>query len=331
MNENCSVTCFIKDKLALTAVFFLNSFFIILFFNLLNNGKAEILYPMSISIFLYSIFILTEWFKYRGFLIKVKAIIKNPYSNISFSTYEQNEVLSAIKNLHEDYIRKLKNTKSDIEKERKFISQWIHNIKGNLNVIDLIAEKSAVSINSQTKKIYSSLNNVLTMFRLNEFSKDYIPEKLNLAVLLRKIIAEKNDEFIYNNIYPKFQLHSEDILIFSDKKWNEFLISQIISNSIKYSKSSEETKYVYFITKRIEDKIYLTIKDEGIGIPAWDLNRVFDAFFTGENGRRFKNSTGIGLYLCNAICENLGHTISIISEVSKGTEVTISYLAKMKD
>lgn len=136
----------------------------------------------------------------------------------------------AIKGLHENYIKELKKDKNDIKREREFISQWIHNLKGNLNVIDLIVEKS------------------------------------NLTQSLKKVISEKSDEFIYNNVYPKFELHCEDIWILSD-----------------------------------------------------------------ENGRKCKNSTRIGLYLCHTICENLGHTISIASEVSKGTEVTISYLAKMKD
>lgn len=331
MNKNSQILCFAKDKLILTGFFFINSFFIILFFNLLNKERLEILYPLSISIFLYSIFILIEWFKYKGFIINLNAVIKNPYYNISTSIQQQKLALSAIKGLHEDYIKELKKTRSDIKKEREFISQWIHNIKGNLNVIDLIAEKSTLPIKNQTQKICSSLDNILTMFRLNEFSKDYIPQRLNLTQSIRKVMSEKSEEFIYNNVYPKFQFHSKDIWILSDEKWNEFLISQIISNAIKYSKSQNETKYIYFITKEIKNKIYLTIKDEGIGIPAWDLNRVFDAFFTGENGRKCKNSTGIGLYLCHNICENLGHTISITSEVSKGTEVTISYLAKMKD
>lgn len=330
MNKSSQISCFVKDNL-ISTIFFLNSSFIILFFNLLNKEKAEILYPLSISIFLYLIFILIEWFKYTGFIASLNDIIKNPYYNISTRIQQQKLTLYAIKGLHENYMRELKITKSDIKKEREFISQWIHNIKGNLNVIDLIAEKSASPIKSQTQKIYSSLNNILTMFRLNEFSKDYIPTESNLAQSLKKIISQKSDEFIYNNVYPKLQLHSEDIWMLSDEKWNEFLIGQIISNAIKYSKSPKETKYIYFITKEIKNKIYLTIKDEGIGIPAWDLNRVFDAFFTGENGRKCKNSTGIGLYLCHTICENLGHTISITSEISKGTEVTISYLAKMKD
>lgn len=331
MNKKFQISCFVKDNLILTIFFFLNSFFIILFFNLLNEERPEILYPLSISIFLYLIFISIEWFKYTGFITSLNAIIKNPYYTISTSIQQQRLALHAIKGLHKNYIRELKIIKSNIKKEREFISQWIHNIKGNLNVIDLIAEKSASPIKSQTQKIFSSLDNILTMFRLNEFSKDYIPTESNLAQSLKKIISEKSDEFIYNNIYPKFQLHCDDIWILSDEKWNEFLISQIISNAIKYSKSPKETKYIYFITKEIKSKIYLIIKDEGIGIPAWDLNRVFDAFFTGENGRKCKNATGIGLYLCHNICENLGHTISITSEVSKGTEVTISYLAKMKD
>ncbi|MDR2992907.1 MAG: sensor histidine kinase, partial [Bacillus cereus] len=71
--------------------------------------------------------------------------------------------------------------------------------------------------------------------------------------------------------------------------------------------------------------IILEIKDYGVGIPTTDLPRVFNPFYTGENGRKFKESTGMGLYLVKEVCEKLNHKIELESEVGKGTKVRIIF------
>jgi len=91
-------------------------------------------------------------------------------------------------------------------------------------------------------------------------------------------------------------------------------------------------KYTFEANKKIvisaiekDDYVQLAICDEGIGIPASDLSRVTKAFFTGENGRKTGESTGMGLYLAKEICEKLGHELVITSEVGKGTIVTVTF------
>jgi two-component system, OmpR family, sensor histidine kinase YxdK len=71
--------------------------------------------------------------------------------------------------------------------------------------------------------------------------------------------------------------------------------------------------------------VVLEIEDEGVGIPKSDLPRVFDPYFTGENGRIFQESTGMGLFLVKQICDNLGHQVEIESTVNKGTTIRIIF------
>ena len=73
------------------------------------------------------------------------------------------------------------------------------------------------------------------------------------------------------------------------------------------------------------NNIVLNIEDNGIGIVDYDLSRVFEKGFTGENGRKFGKSTGIGLYLCNKLCSKLGLRLNLISKVSEGTKVSIVF------
>ena len=95
------------------------------------------------------------------------------------------------------------------------------------------------------------------------------------------------------------------------------VIEQLLSNCIKYTKQGKIT------IKGYDDK--LIISDTGIGISSEDLPRIFDRGFTGYNGRIYKKSTGIGLFLCRRITQQLGHAISVTSQVGKGTQFIVDF------
>ena len=120
-------------------------------------------------------------------------------------------------------------------------------------------------------------------------------------------------------------------MVLSDAKWNNLVLQQIISNGIKYSKPEEgqESKTMDFTLKQVEDKVILTIQDYGKGIPEYDMPSIFEPFFTGDNGRNTKGSSGIGLYFCKEVCTMLGHELNVESYVGLGTTVTLTYLAKL--
>ena len=108
----------------------------------------------------------------------------------------------------------------------------------------------------------------------------------------------------------------------SDEKWVEFIINQVINNAIKYSVKNSR---VNIFANKSKNSITLKIKDGGVGIPNKDLGRVFEKGFTGENGRKFTKSTGMGLYLCKNLCDKLGLGLKITSKENEGTEVSIIF------
>ena len=106
----------------------------------------------------------------------------------------------------------------------------------------------------------------------------------------------------------------------TDEKWLTFVIEQILSNALKYTSSGRIS-----IFKDTEKQNTLVIADEGAGIAASDLPRIFEKGFTGFNGRQQSKSTGIGLYLCHKILMKLSHIIEIESEEGIGTTVKIEF------
>lgn len=91
-----------------------------------------------------------------------------------------------------------------------------------------------------------------------------------------------------------------DFEVFTDEKWLEFILGQLIQNSIKYAR--EDGAKIVFSGALLDEglaseRIELTVADNGCGVSAADLPRVFEKGFTGDNGRTTKRATGIGLYL----------------------------------
>ena len=128
--------------------------------------------------------------------------------------------------------------------------------------------------------------------------------------------------FILNNIY--LEINDIDKLVFSDSKWLEFILNQIIVNAIKYRQNECPKVKIYAID--IKNGTRLIIEDNGIGIPSNEIDRVFEKGFTGENGRkRGQKATGIGLYLCKKLCNKLGLGLELNSEKDVGTEVKIVF------
>jgi signal transduction histidine kinase len=110
--------------------------------------------------------------------------------------------------------------------------------------------------------------------------------------------------FVKNQVYPKLDI-SEDVYVYADAKWFRFLVLQLVTNAIKYT--TGHSREVVLTAEVKKGQVVLSIQDDGVGIPKRDVPRVFNAFFTGETGRRYGESTGMGLYFVQQVCLKLGH------------------------
>ncbi len=157
---------------------------------------------------------------------------------------------------------------------------------------------------------------VLSYLRLDSDTTDFVLKKFDIFDIVKQSVRKYAHLFIKKKI--NLNLEETSFTALTDEKWLSFAIEQILSNSLKYTKEG-------FISICLENESTLVIKDTGIGIAEEDLPRVFEKGFTGYNGRYDKKSTGIGLYLCKRILLKLGHTISINSRITEGTEVKINF------
>ncbi|MBB6637653.1 sensor histidine kinase [Cohnella thailandensis] len=208
-----------------------------------------------------------------------------------------------------------------------FMNQWVHQMKTPLAVIHLTVqnreEPSFASIGEEAERLEQGLEKVLYAARLEAFEQDFQAERVNLRELAAGAINEHKRLFIRSEVYPDNQVDPE-LWVETDAKWMRFVLNQIVSNAIKYSAGSR-TKVTFEAKADGGGNVTLEIRDRGVGIPLSDRKRVFQPFFTGENGRQFRESTGMGLYLAKKICDQLQHPIGLESAVGEGTVLRISF------
>lgn len=211
------------------------------------------------------------------------------------------------------------------EDYREYIESWVHEIKTPIASSKLIIEnnrnKSTEKIESEIMKIEKYVEQTLYYARSNSVEKDYIIKKFYLKDIIVKLLKDNSKDLIANKF--TIDIKNIDEFVYSDPKWIEFIINQIINNAIKYVEGNRGKLEVYCEKKN--NSIDLLIRDFGIGISSRDINRVMDKGFTGENGRKYGNSTGIGLYLSKKLCDKLGLNLEVKSELGKWTLVIIKF------
>ena len=177
-----------------------------------------------------------------------------------------------------------------------YYTLWAHQIKTPISAMRLLLQTEGSTQNSELStqlfKIEQYVEMVLGYLRIESTSSDLVLSQYYLSDVVKQAIRKYATIFIGQKITLDFK--EMDCMVLTDEKWLVFVIEQILSNALKYTKSGTISIYM-------EAEKTLVIKDSGIGIASEDLPRVFEKGFTGFNGRMDKKSTGIGLYLCKKI------------------------------
>lgn len=333
MSLKAIIKMYTSEKKALLFCYGLNTGTLIYFFHLDSAGQYRIVYPLVLAVFYLTFYLAVDFMNFRKFHKNLQGYLRGYHPIFETTRASQAHIKDLIDNIQSHYEDRLSTLEEKHVKDLRFNAQWIHNMKTPLSVNSLILDEiSARGIDegwlkdlkmSQTR-LLKQLDQGLQLNRLNDFSKDYHAEDVDLHLLIKEIINEQKNVFIYKGVFPKL-MKNQAYHVFSDRKWLKFLMEQLVFNAVKYSHRNGE---VLFDFQREDDKTLLSIKDQGLGIEAYDLKRVFEPFFTGQNGRSREDASGLGLYLCKQIADKLGHDIDIKSQVKEGTLVQVTCLTK---
>lgn len=198
-----------------------------------------------------------------------------------------------------------------------YYTVWAHQIKTPIAAMRLNLQSqdspAARQLQNDLNRIEQYANMVLTFLRLESKSTDYLVREYDLDRIVRDAVKHFAGEFITSKL--RLDYHELNTRVVTDEKWLSFVVEQVLSNALKYTPSGTISIYM--------DQQTLCIRDTGIGIAESDLPRIFENGYTGFNGRTDKRASGIGLYLCKRICDNLGHSICAESSPGEGTTIRI--------
>lgn len=197
-----------------------------------------------------------------------------------------------------------------------YYTTWVHQIKTPIAALKLRLQDGDTEehrrLLAELFRIEQYVEMVLVYFRLDSPENDLVLDRYPLDGIIRQAIRKYAHEFVQKRLWLTYE--PVKLLVLTDEKWLLFIIEQILSNSLKYTKSGG-------ITIRFTQQEILEIRDTGIGIAPEDLPRIFEKGYTGYNGRADKKSSGLGLYLCKRAAGKLGHRIWAESDVNVGTVI----------
>ena len=324
---------YLKDKLYFIILFITFLSLIILLLVGFKVSLELIIVIISLLVIFAILVLIIEYLKKRNFyneFINIVDKLDKKYLVIEMlnpPNFQEGEILyNELYEINKSMLENIKNYEISMNDFKDYIEMWIHEVKIPLSSLVLMIHNNKNNISSkmvdQVNRLDNYVDQVLFYVRAENAEKDYLIKKTELNKVINKIALKNKDYILENNIC--FSVLNCEKKVLTDSKWLEFIIDQIINNSIKY-KRDIASSFIKIYTEENNEEIRLIIYDNGIGIDAKDLPRVFDKTYTGTNGRLKSKSTGMGLYIAKNLCEKLGHKIAIESKVNEYTKVIITF------
>ena len=309
---------YIRSRLPFYLLVIFNGIILILFAFLFEEA-ADVLY-YSLTILTFVTIIMVAWDLFRSYQSYKLAYL---YEEITPLSPLEFYLAQTLENARENQKNQTEEGCKRYTDLMDYYTLWVHQIKtpiaaSQLLVQDVTDRNIKSLLEQEIFKIDAYTHLVLQYLRLENFHDDLQLKQVALEHLVKEVVRKYSLFFIQKGL--TINLDDLDVKVISDEKWLLVIIEQILSNSLKYTKSGGIE--IYFK----DNTLYL--KDSGIGIKDSDILRVFERGFSGYNGRLTQQSSGLGLYLSKKIADQLGHDISISSQVGQGTTVSIHFQKK---
>ena len=321
---------YLKDKLPALMINLLGMLALALFLMANGNGLQIILFILAVWLLVLVLCMLSFYYsrkKYLNRLLDMAEQLEERYllpEVMEVPERADDQVFYQLMKMTEkSMLERIGGIQRERKEYKEYIEQWIHEVKTPITAMKLIYENNPGPF---TRDLMTELENVnrfteqaLYFARSEHAEKDYSVREIRLSDVVHEAIA--GNKYLLRQNHVAITVEDMDDVVYTDDKWVRFILDQLISNAVKYR---TDQPVLHFCTRKENDRVLLSVEDNGIGIPSGDLPRIFEKGFTGENGRKIHSSTGIGLYLCRRLCDKLGIGISASSK-GKGTTISLSF------
>lgn len=212
----------------------------------------------------------------------------------------------------------------------EYVEAWAHETKIPISLLILLLDNHSDEMPGSIanrmdyirNRMQEYVDQMLFYARLKSEKTDLYFEQISLEECVQDILEDYQPLLEEKNFAVTLEALEADV--FSDKRGLRFILSQIVSNSIKYSRKdvtpSLEIKYQIYETENV-----LSIVDNGIGVKKCDLPYIFEKGFTGDSGENRKKATGMGLYLVHEFAKRLKLELDVESKWMKGFVLKIKF------
>ncbi len=320
---------YIKDRIGIIAI---NCFVFILFavtFYLYRLPLEAVGYPIILCIIFELSVAVYDFTKYKAKHNKMQLLLQNIMVTNNIIKYSDSLIDQDYCNVINLLLEQRKKTQehydSNFNDINEYYTVWVHQIKTPIASMKLSLQhedtKLSRKLSSELYRIEQYVQMVMAYLRMNAVSTDYLFVECDIDSLIKQAVKCFSTDFIEKKINLIYEPVNTRVV--TDKKWLLFVLEQVISNSLKYSKKG-------YIKIYLDERLRLCIEDSGIGIASEDIPRIFENGYTGNIGRMDKKSSGIGLYLCKTVCDKLNINLSAQSTLGEGTRIMLDlFVTKM--
>ncbi len=319
-----------RSLLAFHLLFFICFNAVLLFSTPLDKSMTDVFYLDLLYIGFFLTYLICKLLKYKQVYGPLVEALAGHQKNIEYYVPERGDTHAQLMQLvttamTKEHMAANHSLVTSLQELEDYATLWVHEMKTPLAILSMhlsTLENPQLQDNFQEEidRIGHLTDQLLYYSRSNDFSKDYLIAEVSLNRTLAELLKKHASTLIRKKLSVRFELPQKTVL--SDKKWLSYILEQALVNAIKYTPQGGS---ISFELAETAQETMLTIRDTGVGISTEDLPRVFEKGFTGQNGRVFGASTGMGLYLAHKLATRLGHELSISSELEQGTAVSLTF------
>jgi len=280
--------------------------------------RPDALASVSLFIILFSLLslavsMLFEYRRKRRISAAIEALLESPDKSnkailLASAGSGFKESIELLYNILTENKAKLNEKQTELLAYQEYIEEWVHEIKTPLSLSTMVLnnrkEEMSPYVYNRMIHVQNRMNDdvekILYYARLQAEHTEYKFVPFRLDECVKEVVSEYENFASENRIDVRTELNP--VTVISDRKVIRFMISQLISNAYKYADSKNGSAHIS--VWQDGDSVYLTIYNNGKGVPAEDAPFIFDKGFTGNYPDRQK-ATGIGLYLVKKYADKL--------------------------
>ena len=319
-----------RRKAIVTYLFIIAVFFAVAALYDYRQVMSNMVYAVELTLFFG---VIAAWIEYRNYRAKCEAHFlalekEGEWTeNLPETADFPEKLLTQLLMQVEEQMRESLIEYSEKQKDMAdYYTMWTHQIKTPIAALRLLLEGQQEA--EELFKIEQYAEMALCFARLDSPSSDFLFGERDIYEIVKGAVRKYSVLFLRSGL--SFRMEEFAIRAVTDEKWLGFVVGQIFSNALKYTREGGIAIYGADETGNPcpGQAQYLVIEDTGIGIRESDLPRIFERGFTGYNGRLDQRATGLGLYMCDRIMRRMGHTIRVESRQGEGTKVILGFVLR---